>query len=365
MATVSLCMIVKDEEAVLGRCLDSICDAVDEIIIVDTGSTDRTKEIASHYTDRIFDFRWIDDFSAARNYSFSKASMEFALWMDADDVITPQGREAFLKLKNAPLDDADVIMMRYNAAFDETGKPVFTYYRERMVRRSISFAWKGRVHEVIVHNGRVRYAEDVAISHLPVKTSYSDRNLRIYEKQAEEGPLEPRDKFYYGRELYYHKDYHLAIKVLMDFISGQEGWLENNIEACKVLSYCYQETGKPDSALGALMLTFVFDIPRAEICCEIGLLFLSWQQYRTAVFWFELALKLPRNDKSGAFISEDCHGYLPCIQLCVCYDRLGEHEKAREYNRLAGTYRPSSPAYLENLKYFDRKFGNTVQTSRI
>ncbi len=74
MATISLCMIVKNEKNVLSRCLDSIKNAVDEIIIVDTGSTDTTKEIAEKYTDKIFDFKWIDDFSTARNFFFFKSN---------------------------------------------------------------------------------------------------------------------------------------------------------------------------------------------------------------------------------------------------------------------------------------------------
>ena len=76
MIAISLCMIVKNEEAVLDRCLDSIKDAADEIIIVDTGSSDRTKEIAREYTDKVFDFTWENDFSAARNFAFDQAMME-------------------------------------------------------------------------------------------------------------------------------------------------------------------------------------------------------------------------------------------------------------------------------------------------
>ena len=96
MATLSLCMIVRNEEEVLGRCLESVKDLADEVIIVDTGSDDRTKEIAARFTDRIFDFEWRDDFSAARNFAFSKGTKDFLMWLDADDVI-PRKRQSGLR----------------------------------------------------------------------------------------------------------------------------------------------------------------------------------------------------------------------------------------------------------------------------
>ena len=80
MATISLCMIVKNEEMHIARCLDSVAGLVDEIVIVDTGSTDRTVEIVSNYTSNVFSYEWKDDFSDARNESFSKASMEYCMW---------------------------------------------------------------------------------------------------------------------------------------------------------------------------------------------------------------------------------------------------------------------------------------------
>ena len=90
MATISLCMIVKNEERVLERCLECLKDIVDEMIIVDTGSTDSTKEIAKKYTDKIYDFEWIKDFSAARNYSLSFATKDYIYCADADEVIEPE-----------------------------------------------------------------------------------------------------------------------------------------------------------------------------------------------------------------------------------------------------------------------------------
>ena len=84
---ISLCMIVKDEEALLGRCLESAKSLADEIVIVDTGSADKTVELARRYTDAVYFLPWQGDFSHARNFSFSKATGDYLLWLDADDVI--------------------------------------------------------------------------------------------------------------------------------------------------------------------------------------------------------------------------------------------------------------------------------------
>ena len=85
MISVSMCMIVKNEQSILKRCLDSYAGIYDELIIVDTGSTDNTKEIAAQYTDKVYDFAWCDDFAAARNFAFSKASCDYILSVDADE----------------------------------------------------------------------------------------------------------------------------------------------------------------------------------------------------------------------------------------------------------------------------------------
>ena len=113
MATISLCMIVKNEEAVLDRCLSSIADLMDEIIIIDTGSTDRTKEIAGRYTNKIYDFKWQNDFSAARNFSFSKASMDYIYTADADEVLDYTNHKRFLYLKQSISPEIDIVQMKY------------------------------------------------------------------------------------------------------------------------------------------------------------------------------------------------------------------------------------------------------------
>ena len=120
-------MIVKDEEDVLARCLKSVSPAVDEIIIVDTGSTDSTKKIASAFTDNVYDFKWRDDFSAARNFAFSKATCQYLMWLDADDVISPENLNKLISLKQTLSPDTDMVYMKYDVAFDNGGETAFSY----------------------------------------------------------------------------------------------------------------------------------------------------------------------------------------------------------------------------------------------
>ena len=134
MVSVSLCMIVKNEEDVLARCLESAADLVEEIVIVDTGSTDSTREIAARFTGQVYDFPWRDDFAAARNESFARASMDYCLWLDADDVLLEADREAFLKLKETLDPAVNVVMAPYHVGFDGSGRVTFSYYRERLIK---------------------------------------------------------------------------------------------------------------------------------------------------------------------------------------------------------------------------------------
>ena len=104
-------------------------------------------------------------------------------------------------------------MLPYHTGVDETGAPSCRFFRERLLRTGIPLTGRGRGQEAIQHQGRFLRLEKPAITHRSIKTVYTDRNLRIYQAQAAAGePFSPRDSFYYGRELYYHKRYQEAIK---------------------------------------------------------------------------------------------------------------------------------------------------------
>lgn len=353
MKTISLCMIVKNEEEVLDRCLSSIKDAVDEIIIVDTGSTDQTKKIASKYTNDIYDYRWNNDFSKARNYAFSKATCDYCMWLDADDVVLSKDKQALLHLKETLDDDISVVMMKYNTQFDNDGNPTFTYYRERLLRRVDNFKWQGFIHEVISPRGKIEYS-DIAITHKKNKPSDAKRNLIIFDQKRKEGyQFSPRDMFYYARELYYHKYYHDAITEFKRFLNTKQGWKENNISACQFLGYCYHELQDQQEAITWLLNSMRYDTPRAEVCCDLGKYFYELKCYQQAIYWYAVALSCTRDDASGAFVLPDCYDYIPYIQLCICYDAMKQYQTANFYNELAGKCKPEDPAYLYNKEYFN------------
>lgn len=353
MVTISLCMIVKDEAAVLGRCLDSVKDAVDEIIVVDTGSSDRTKKIAETYTDKVFDFPWQDDFAAVRNFSFSKASKDYCMWLDADDVMDPDQRELLLLWREGADGSADAVMMRYVTAEDKEGKPEFSYYRERLLKRERGFVWEGRVHEAIAVWGKVEYL-DAAVAHRKQKLGDSDRNLRIYEKMLAEGEVfGPREVFYFARELYYHKRYGEAVENFEKFLGFPRAFVENQVEACRMAAYCCYLLGEERRALDFLLQGLSYRVPGGEICCDLGKHYIDRQQWEQAAFWYEAALHAPKKEEAGGFVLEECYGYLPCVQLSVCYYWLGDREKAAEFHQEAGRWKPYGEEFLRNSIYFE------------
>lgn len=185
-------MIVKNEADVLMDCLEDASRFADELIIVDTGSEDETKEIAFRYTDRVFDFVWCDDFAAARNASYEKATGEYLMWLDADDRITPENVKKILAWKDhmsrEETSSVKLIMAGYERP--ENGG-VFLY--PRITRRDAHFVWKGTIHEhlvlppeqQLVRPEETETADFLILHQKQIEPDYA-RNIRIMEKLPEE-----------------------------------------------------------------------------------------------------------------------------------------------------------------------------------
>jgi glycosyltransferase involved in cell wall biosynthesis len=203
--TVSMALIVKNEEQTLDRCLASLAGAVDEIVVVDTGSRDATVDVARRYTDRIFDFAWRDDFAAARQFAFDQTRGDWAGWVDADDVVV--GAEHIRRLAAGAPPDVGAIYWRYAMDFDAAGQPQCQFWRERLVRNDGSYRWQGRIHEVLASDRfwQTTRAPEVWVEHRSPAgrdAARLRRNIALLEAElAGSGDTpSPRLLFYLGRD---------------------------------------------------------------------------------------------------------------------------------------------------------------------
>ena len=354
MITISLCMIVKNEEELLGRCLDSVKDITDEINIVDTGSSDGTKEIAAKYTGRIFDFTWNNSFADARNESYKYATKDYILYLDADDIILEEDRAKLKKLKETLDSSADAVCMYYNYGTDEYGNATLKFLNIRLVKREKNFKWSGDCHNYLNVTGKI-VNTDIAITHKRPQHS-TGRTFSIYEKKISRGDVfSARDYFYYGNESRENGYYEKAIESYDKNISMEDGWVEDKIFACIFKADCHRYLGDTANELASLFQSFRFAPPRAEACSRIGHNFQRKKNYKNAVFWYELALLRVPEPGRRSFIYTAYHTWYPHLQLCVCYYNLGDYSKSYFHNEQAGKYRPEDKHVLHNRKLLEER----------
>jgi tetratricopeptide (TPR) repeat protein len=207
-AHVSLCMIVRNEEANLPASLGAVRDLVDERVVVDTGSTDRTREVARQFGAQVVDFPWCDSFSAARNESLRHATGQWILWLDADDRIDDANRERLRTLLSGLQDENVVYMMRCESLPGTLGTTVGDH--PRLFRRLPGVCWEYRVHEQVLPSmsalGMESRRSDVVIRHDgycdPRLTRAKDlRNLRLLELDAYDRPDDAWSLYYLGQTL--------------------------------------------------------------------------------------------------------------------------------------------------------------------
>lgn len=345
-------MIVKNEEDTLGRCLESVKDLIDEFIIVDTGSSDRTKEIIGQYAPCIYEYKWNDNFAAARNFSFQQATMDFILWLDADDILLEADRIKLKKLKETLALNIDAINMHYHLEHDQNGNVISSLRRNRLVKRVNNFQWYGAVHEYLEVHGNI-LESDIAITHSSIKHDHN-RNLTIYEKRLAKGEeFTPRDLIYYANELFDHQKYEQAITVYQQFLDTKKGWVEDNISACGNLADCFHYLGDKEKEYRYIIKSFEFDTPRAEFCCRLGYFHLLRNKPHLAIFWYKLATNLEKPNKLWGRINHASWTWLPHLMLSYCYLQSGELEHANQHNKLAAQYIPNHPIILTNQKEID------------
>lgn len=261
---VSLCMIVRNEEANLGECLDSVDGLFEEKVIVDTGSTDATKAIAERLGARVFDFKWVDDFAAARNESRRQATGEWVFWLDADDRIDPVNRQRL----GALIDRLGTFDAGRNPVFlvsclsQKPGEASdFRMSQARLFARDSELHWVGSVHERIecmTGNGVITlHATDVEIRHLGYKdpTQFARKQFRdlcLLERQYLLNPDNPLTLFYLARILHSQGRYAEAVRLARRAIRLDPGKIVlSTAQSFLILADSLMASGRLADALSA------------------------------------------------------------------------------------------------------------------
>ena len=332
--TYSLCMIVKNEEAVLSRCLDSVQGLFDEIVIVDTGSTDQTREIAARYTKKLYTFSWCDDFSAARNYAFSKCNCDYIYSCDADEVIDEVNRERFLQVMEAMLPEIEIVQMKYIEK-DSTVLNTKSELRPKLFKRLRSFVWEDPVHEMVRLEPYI-FDSDIEILHLPLEESHAKRDFSIYVRSFQNGyPFSGRLFSLYASELFKCGEADDFIRAIPAFEARMEtiGISEFSLHiAYAVLARAYRLSGNVSSFFNIFLeaATAMHGNLCSEICCEAGQYFKESGQTTYAKSWFQRAFT-----QSSPLIDIHTGGDLAMRLLSSCYKQEGESEIAAKYEKQA------------------------------
>lgn len=335
MITISVCMIVKNEERFLARCLDCVKEFSDEIIIVDTGSTDRTKEIAARYTDHIYDFPWINDFSAARNFSFSKATKEYIYIADADEVIDRENIRQIQNLKQVLLPEIDIVQMYYaNQLEYGTTYNYDKEYRPKLVRRLREFRWQDPLHETL-RLEPVVFDSDIAILHKPHE-SHSARDFANLQALIRSGiSLSAKLNVMYAKELFIagtKQDFLTAKDYFLTLASGELEECELKAVQC-VLVKCGVLESNPHLILGAALKNIADGNGSSEVCTCLGAYYEACREYTEAILWYYNAVYETECELALSYGSR-----LPLQGLIRCYKELGDTDQADYYQTQLDSY---------------------------
>jgi len=254
-------MIVRNEERNLAACLEPVASQFDQIVIVDTGSQDRTLEIAQEFTSEIYHFAWRDDFSAARNESLRHCQGEWVFWLDADDRIRPE-QVVKLRLLLDQLDDRPAAYV-----MDTVCPPRFECESSRLVshirlfRRSPELRWQGRVHEQLRPEpaalGHELIWSDIQIDHLgyleaSLRQRKLQRDIRLLRMDFAVDPEDASTLLHLGlaySEVCNHVE---ARKYLQRLLTVDRGPADYMRRVYGVLAELSLRDGKPQDALEVL-----------------------------------------------------------------------------------------------------------------
>lgn len=341
MIPLSVCIIGKNEEKNIEKCLAPLVPYDFEIIYVDTGSTDRTRELAAKYTDHIYDFKWIDDFSAARNFALEKTSHEYVLFLDCDEYLTELDTDAVLRAKEAHPQSVGLLLR--NNYYEANGTQ--TNYPDRVERlfSKKHFHYKGIIHEQVVCllDGSPfyeRYDIPLTVDHagysggVEAMRQKAERNNTLLFREIEKNPDDPYLYFQVGQSynsiydyenayVYYKKSFALPL-------NPEEPWV-------RIMATAYinamNHTGRSEEARQFFEPIYTKFSEDANFYCSMGNVYLNLNppQPLKAMAEYVKALQCPNAREQGA------NSFLPYYNIGLVNEMLGSRASALTFYRKA------------------------------
>ncbi len=364
----SVALIVKDEEKNLPQCLESVRGLADEIIIVDTGSTDKTKMIAAKFTDKIFDFIWKDDFAAARNEALAHATGDWILIVDADEIIAAEDHSKIKEaINNWEISGYQILTRNYTNATSMTGwQPCaladpyaqsyagwFPSLKVRLFQRQEETQFEGRIHEMI-DASIARNGGKLAVLPLPVHhyggeekdPAKVQRYLELSRKKVLENPADAKAYFELGVLYKESGNYTGAEQMLLKSVELDGTHLAPRLN----LAIVQQKQGKYDEAIGnyrAIIEKENTISPDAHF--GLGFCYFRQNKLEEALRQFQLTIKY-----NPSFV--DAY-----INLGVVWERLGGIQEGVDALQDAIALAPGNARAYYNLGVIWEKVGNLVQ----
>lgn len=359
--TLSVCMIVKNNEQTIEAVYNSFKGIADEWIVVDTGSTDKTVKIAKRLGAKVFtegdrftkklDESQVEffgkygvevevgepifDFGAARNFSFEKATKDYVMWIDSDDILV--GSERLKKIMNSNLDKKEQlgISLLYQYETDEKGNSVVEHWRERILPNNGTAKWNGIIHEIIIPSEETSYIQvvpqDSYILHANAHVGGQDsanRNTKnlLYDLFSQGENPDPRTLYYLGEAFYKKRDFKRAIDFFEKYVE-LSGWDEEQCIAATRLSDLYIILGDGHKGLewATKATQFRNDFPQAHI--QVAQAFFNLERYEDCIRNAQFAIQL-EEPETLTLVHKKNLQISPFLLLAESHYKLGQFEEA-------------------------------------
>lgn len=365
MSTISLCMVVRDEEPNIRRCLDSIKDYVNEMVIVDTGSSDRTKEICSEYGASVFAFDWKNNFADARNFGLEKAQGDWILWLDADEAADmtdfPSLQACLDKRENSLI---LVPMQHFYGQDPKNDQQVYFSSATRLIRNKIGIRFAGKIHESLVSDAFVLSPPAEANRSLRIlhygymESAFKKKETRNINLLLEEKAQHPNNAwldYHLAAEYYRARMYSEAYQKVDTALAG---FLRNNILppslAYKLKYDILLTTGNFEAAYPGIEMAAALYPDYVDLHFYRGIVQCARGEYGKAEQAFSYSLVLGESNVkylilagTGSFLSLYCLG--------LCYKKLEKAAQSEEaFRQTRSLYPAFDPAasWLQNLSEY-------------